>query len=158
MKQNHVDDVEKIITSHKTISNDFAKKILIWFFRQSENFTKPIAVSVYTQDPDKFQLFDEINTIFSKVNSDIMFSFFKSRCINRHFDCRGGIFLCQGDLVGFVRVVVPTKGFRQKNCSVVTHRLINREACTLSLSPWENGILACEFLQLNLEEVEAIAL
>ena len=158
MKQHHVEDVEKIIKSHEMIFSDFAKKILIWFFRQSEHFTKPIAVSVYTQDPDKFKRFDEASRILLHVNEAVMFSFFKERNINMHFASRGGIFLCQGTLAGFVKTPVPTKGYPRKKNGVVTHRIINQEACTIFISPWEKSFCACEILTLKLEEIDAIKL
>ncbi len=157
--RNYVQEAEEIIKSEKIIfSNDFAKKILIWFFRQSENFTKPIAVSVYTQDPKKFTLFDETNSTLHKANTSIMFAFFKRRNIKMYFTCRAGIYLCQGNLAGFVKIPVPAKGYPRTSIGVRTHNVTNQEICTIFISPWEKSFRACEILDFNLEEVEAIEL
>lgn len=157
--QNYVQEAEEIIKSEKMISNDFAKKILIWFFRQSENFTKPIAVSVYTQDPDKFELFD-IASIVNRAKAFITHSFFEENGINMVFDSEDGVLFCQNSMVGLVKEPFASKEYIRNHPEKQNYQIVNEKACTMYLGyPTLINITRindCEILQLDIDAIEAI--
>lgn len=175
MKKNHAHDLVDLIRS-TDISNDFAKKILIWFIQQTENFTQPIAVSVYTQDGEMFASFDDATKVFFTVNN-IIFPFFKERDIEMSFVTLGGIFLSQNSITGFVTRPRPSEGYPVKNNGVKLrktinsskrypvkndgvklHQTINNEACSICFSPWKSNTSACKIIELDLSAIETIQL
>lgn len=159
--RNYVQEAEEIVKSHNMFSNDFAKKVLIWFWRKSENFTKSIAVSVYTQDPEKFELFDE-----SDVARRAKAFIFQDRLGDAGiaFDSEDGIVFRQGSMMGLVKEPFASKEYIREHPEKQDSQIVNEKAYTLYFvygKYWAIGsasLYLCEVIDFNLEEVEAIAL
>ncbi|MEI6426276.1 MAG: hypothetical protein WCO66_02875 [Candidatus Absconditabacteria bacterium] len=70
MEQTLVNQVIEKIKASQYQSN-IARRILIWLIAKSENFTKPVVVSIYTTDNGKMFIFDEIAEETQKLVEEI---------------------------------------------------------------------------------------
>lgn len=151
MKTNMLEALVQEIKTSSEVKTDMAKKIILWLILKSENFTKPVVVSIYTTNEEKMSFFDKLakdtaDSIETLNSGSRLHSFMQEMQetkypLRLHF--HGGMLFEKGTARAFVL----------SDCIIG----VNEDVYTLWISS-KSYDKSVEIIEFNLDEIEKIEL